>query len=121
MKKWIWVLSLVAVVALTGCIKMEQDITLNKDGSGNVKFVYGMSEQTIKQMEAMKEMSRPRINVRVILRPSIILHTPVWVSGSVRVRVLTLFSAIITFPGSFGEPYTLIPCYFFAFYHFHRT
>jgi len=58
MKNWIWVLSLVAVIALTGCLKMEQDITLNKDGSGNVKFVYGMSEQTIKQMEAMKEMSK---------------------------------------------------------------
>ncbi len=58
MKKWIWVLSLVAVIALSGCLKMEQDITLNKDGSGNVKFVYGMSEQTIKQMEAMKEMSK---------------------------------------------------------------
>ncbi|MEA1928288.1 MAG: hypothetical protein U9N73_08770 [Candidatus Auribacterota bacterium] len=58
MKKWIWVLSLVAAIALSGCIKMEQDITLNKDGSGNVKFVYGMSEQTIKQMEAMKEMSK---------------------------------------------------------------
>ena len=58
MKKWVWVLSLVAVIALTGCIKMEQDITLNKDGSGNVKFVYGMSEQTIKQMDAMKEMSK---------------------------------------------------------------
>lgn len=58
MKKWIWVLSLVAVIALTGCIKMEQDITLNKDGSGNVKFVYGMNEQTINQMKAMQEMSK---------------------------------------------------------------
>jgi len=58
MKNWIWIFSLVAIVALTGCIKMEQDITLNKDGSGNVKFVYGMSEQTIKQMEAMKQMSQ---------------------------------------------------------------
>lgn len=58
MKKWVWVFSLVAVIALTGCIKMEQDITLNKDGSGNVKFVYGMSEQTISQMKAMQEMSK---------------------------------------------------------------
>ena len=58
MKNWIWIFSLVAIIALTGCIKMEQDITLNKDGSGNVKFVYGMSEQTITQMEAMKQMSK---------------------------------------------------------------
>jgi hypothetical protein len=58
MKKWIWVLSLVAIVALTGCIKMEQDITLNKDGSGNVKFVCGKSEQTIKHMEAMSQKNK---------------------------------------------------------------
>ncbi len=58
MKKWIWVFSLIAVVALTGCIKMDQDITLNKDGSGNVKFTYGMSEQTINQVKAMAEMNR---------------------------------------------------------------
>ena len=58
MKNLIWIFSLVAIIALTGCIKMEQDITLNKDGSGNVKFVYGMSEQTLKQMEAMKQMSQ---------------------------------------------------------------
>jgi len=58
MKKLIWVLTLVSMIALTGCIKMEQDITLNKNGSGNVKFVYGMSDQTIKQMEAMKQMSQ---------------------------------------------------------------
>ncbi len=56
MRKWTWVLGLVAVIALAGCIKMEQDITLNKDGSGNVKFMYGMSEQTINQMKAMAEM-----------------------------------------------------------------
>jgi len=58
MKKLIWVLTLVSMIALTGCIKMEQDITLNKNGSGNVKFVYGMSDQTLKQMEAMKQMSQ---------------------------------------------------------------
>ncbi len=56
MKKWTWVLGLSAILALAGCIKMEQDITLNKDGSGNVKFMYGMSEQTINQMKAMSEM-----------------------------------------------------------------
>lgn len=56
MKKWTWVFGLAAVLALSGCIKMDQDITLNKDGSGNVKFMYGMSEQTINQMKAMAQM-----------------------------------------------------------------
>ncbi len=56
MKKLSWVLGLVAILALAGCIKMDQDITLNKDGSGNVKFMYGMSEQTVNQMKAMAAM-----------------------------------------------------------------
>jgi hypothetical protein len=56
MRKWSWIIGLAALVALTGCIKMDQDITLKKDGSGNVKFMYGMSEQTINQMKAMSQM-----------------------------------------------------------------
>lgn len=56
MKKWAWVIGLAALVALTGCIKMEQDITLNKDGSGSFKLMYAMSEQTINQMKAMAQM-----------------------------------------------------------------
>ncbi|MFH1038525.1 MAG: hypothetical protein V1789_07670 [PVC group bacterium] len=58
MRKWIWFFSLIAAVALAGCIKMDQDITLNKDGSGSVKFMYGMSEQTINQMQTMSEMNK---------------------------------------------------------------
>ncbi len=56
MRKLMWVLGLGAIVALSGCVKMEQDITLNKDGSGNVKFMYAMSEQMISQMEMMAQM-----------------------------------------------------------------
>jgi len=56
MRKWIWVIGMTTLIALSGCIKMEQDITLNKDGSGNIKFMYAMSEQTINQMKAMAEM-----------------------------------------------------------------
>ncbi len=56
MKKWAWVVGLAALAGLTGCIKMEQDITLNKDGSGSFKLMYAMSEQTINQMKAMAQM-----------------------------------------------------------------
>ncbi len=56
MRKLIWVIGLGTIVALSGCVKMEQDITLNKDGSGNVKFMYAMSEQMISQMEMMSQM-----------------------------------------------------------------
>lgn len=57
MKKWFWAIGLVAVLALSGCIKMDQDITLNKDGSGNAKIMLAMSQQTIQQFEAMAAMS----------------------------------------------------------------
>ena len=58
MKKYTWaIVSMIAVFAI-GCLKMDQDITLNKDGSGEIRMVYGMSEQTINQMKAMAEMAK---------------------------------------------------------------
>jgi len=50
-------LALLLVVSV-GCIKIDQDLTINKDGSGTMAVRYGMSEQTITQMEAMKEMTK---------------------------------------------------------------
>lgn len=51
-----WVLSLLVIFGLCGCVKVDQEITLNKDGSGRVSMMYAMSEQSIQQMEAMAEM-----------------------------------------------------------------
>ncbi len=55
-----WRLSALALslAVLFGCVKMEQEITLNADGSGSVNFMYAMGEQMIAQMEAMKEMAK---------------------------------------------------------------
>ena len=58
MKKYLWLAGLTIVFLISGCLKMEQEITLNKDGSGRIKIVYGMSEQTISQMKAMAEMAK---------------------------------------------------------------
>lgn len=57
MKKWVWVMSVFALLALCGCLKMEQEVTLNKDGSGQIDMMYAMSEQTVQQMKAMSEMA----------------------------------------------------------------
>ncbi|MCG6859815.1 MAG: hypothetical protein LJE70_00780 [Chromatiaceae bacterium] len=47
----------VAVMALSGCIKVDQTMRIKPDGSGTLDMVYGMSEQTIAQLEAMKQMA----------------------------------------------------------------
>jgi hypothetical protein len=56
--KLVRVLLVLLVAVAAGCIKVDQTLTLNKDGSGELAVSYGMSEQTIAQMEAMKEMSK---------------------------------------------------------------
>jgi len=46
-----------AALILSGCIKVDQTISINPDGSGTLDMIYGMSEQTIAQMEAMEQMA----------------------------------------------------------------
>ncbi len=40
-----------------GCVRVEQTITMKPDGSGSFVVTYGMSEQTVRQMEAMQAMT----------------------------------------------------------------
>jgi hypothetical protein len=54
--RWLGIAAL--VLLLTGCIKLDQTLTLNKDGSGTLDIRYGMAEQTIAQLEAMERMSQ---------------------------------------------------------------
>ncbi len=49
-------LLLTVAVAISGCIKLDQTMTLNKDGSGELDIRYGMSEQAIAQLKAMEQM-----------------------------------------------------------------
>lgn len=56
-RHWGWVLALLAVLALTGCFKVDQTLTLNADGSGTLAMRYGMAEQTIAQLQAMQRMT----------------------------------------------------------------
>lgn len=46
---------LLAVVALSGCVHVDQAITLNKDGSGRLEVSYGMSLGDLEQMQALTE------------------------------------------------------------------
>jgi len=52
-----WYVALVAVLVLSGCIKVDQTLNIAPDGSGTLEMAYGMSEQTLAQIEAMKQMA----------------------------------------------------------------
>ncbi|MBK1649377.1 hypothetical protein [Rhabdochromatium marinum] len=49
--------ALTLVVLLGGCVKVEQTLTLAKDGSGTLDIRYGMSEQTLAQLAAMQQIA----------------------------------------------------------------
>lgn len=57
MRRWGWVLVLGAMLALAGCIKVDQTLTLNADGSGTLAMRYGMPEQAIAQLQAIQQMA----------------------------------------------------------------
>ncbi len=51
-------LALLALLALAaGCINVEQNLTIHKDGSGVIDLTYGMSEETLSRLGSMAAMS----------------------------------------------------------------
>jgi len=65
MTRWLLTLAGLAALAGAGCIKMDQEVTLNADGSADVKTHYAMGEQAIAQLEAMKKMSEQNPDMKV--------------------------------------------------------
>ena len=62
---FLWpVLSVFCITLIAGCVKVDQTLTIQPDGSGTLDLVYGMSEQTIAQMKAMTQsmMAEPATN-----------------------------------------------------------
>lgn len=54
------VLSLIAVmtillVALTGCVSVNYEVTLNKDGTADVAYIYGFEKETLQQLGTSAE------------------------------------------------------------------
>ncbi len=46
----------VVAFGLVGCLKVDQTLNINNDGSGSLSMSYSMQESTIRQMEAMAAM-----------------------------------------------------------------
>ncbi len=45
-------------LALVGCVQVEQDLVLNQDGTGTLRFVYGVKDQDLQRMrELAKQMA----------------------------------------------------------------
>jgi hypothetical protein len=49
-------LALALPLLLSGCIEMEQELTIGRDGAGTMKSHVAMSEKTLEQMENMAKM-----------------------------------------------------------------
>ncbi len=54
----IWFVVIFALSVLTGCFKLEQEITLNADGSGNVSIMKAMTEEMIAEIDKISEEQR---------------------------------------------------------------
>ena len=52
-RPFLWPLVVVLFATLTGCVKVEQTLTLNADGSGVIDLTYGMSEDTVSGLHEM--------------------------------------------------------------------
>jgi len=52
-------LALVALLILaTGCLKVDQTLSINDDGSGSLQVEYSVSEQAISQLRAMRKLTQ---------------------------------------------------------------
>lgn len=58
MRRLLWLGIAGLALAVSGCIKIDQTLTLEKDGSGTLEIRYGMSEQAMAQLEAMEQMGQ---------------------------------------------------------------
>ena len=65
MSRWMLTLAGLALIGAGGCMKLEQELTLNADGSADIKMSYAMSEQAIAQLEAMKQMAEKNPDVKM--------------------------------------------------------
>jgi hypothetical protein len=65
MTRWLAALAGLVALAGAGCIKMDQDLTINADGSADMKLHYAMTEQAITQLEAMKQMAAKNPDMKV--------------------------------------------------------
>lgn len=57
MKKVLSLISIMAIllIALTGCVSVNYEVTLNKDGTADVAYIYGFEKETLQQLGTSAE------------------------------------------------------------------
>lgn len=57
MKKTIGLISmlLIMLVTLTGCVNVDYEVKVNKDGSGDISYIYGFSKKTLESLQVTAE------------------------------------------------------------------
>lgn len=57
MKKVLSLISVMAIllITLTGCVTVNYEVTLNKDGTADVAYIYGFEKETLEQLETSAE------------------------------------------------------------------
>ena len=57
MKKLLSLISVMAIllVALTGCVSVNYEVTLNEDGTADVAYIYGFEKEMLEQLETSAE------------------------------------------------------------------
>lgn len=49
------VIMMLMLVCLTGCVKINYEVTINKNGSGEISYVYGLEKSVIQQLQISDE------------------------------------------------------------------
>lgn len=57
MRKILSLISIMAIllIALTGCVSVNYEVTLNKDGTADVAYIYGFEKEMLEQLETSAE------------------------------------------------------------------
>ena len=55
------------MLTLSGCVQVEQDLVLKEDGSGTLRFVYGVKDQ---DLQRMRELAKQMAAIDPTLAPS---------------------------------------------------
>ena len=46
---------LVLLIALTGCVNVNYEVTLNKDGTADIAYVYGFEKESLQKLGSTSE------------------------------------------------------------------
>ena len=49
------IMLLIILITLTGCVNVDYEVKVNKDGSGDISYIYGFSKETLESLQVSAE------------------------------------------------------------------